>query len=43
MIRDLFLWLLTSFVVEPMQAEWNTRLAAAGTPPPRFRTRIHRA
>jgi len=33
MIRDLFLWLLTSFVVEPVQAEWNTRLAAAGAPP----------
>ena len=33
MIRDFFLWLLMSLVVEPMQAEWSTRLQAAGASP----------
>jgi hypothetical protein len=33
MIRDLFLWLLTAFVVEPVQAEWGARLAAMRAPP----------
>ena len=34
MMRDFFLWLRTSLVVEPMQAEWGARLGAAGAPPP---------
>lgn len=34
MMRDFFLWLLTSLVVDPMQAEWSARLGAAGAPPP---------
>jgi hypothetical protein len=34
MMRDFFLWLLTSLVVDPMQAEWGARLGAAGAPPP---------
>lgn len=32
MIRDIFLWLLMAFVVEPAQAEGSARLAAAGAP-----------
>ena len=34
MIRDVFLWLLTVLVVEPVQAEWSARLGAAGATPP---------
>lgn len=33
MIRDLFLWLLTVFVVEPFLADWTRRLDALGAPP----------
>jgi len=34
MIRDFFLWLLTSLVIDPIQAEWGARLQAAGASQP---------
>ena len=33
MIQGFFLWLLATFVVEPVQADWSARLAAAGASP----------
>lgn len=33
MIRDAFLWLLSAFVIDPVMAEFNTRLSEVGAPP----------
>ena len=33
MIQGFFLWLLATFVVVPVQAEWSARLSAAEAPP----------
>jgi hypothetical protein len=33
MIQGFFLWLLATFVVEPVRAEWDARLRTAGASP----------